>query len=55
MDKRIYKIGQLTIKIAANNEEWINCKGRGYKYLQRIDRARKQINKLIAQIKEENE
>lgn len=30
-------------------------KGRGYKYLQRIDRAHRQIKRLIAQIKSENE
>jgi len=52
MDKRIYKIGQLTIKIAGDTEAWMNCKA-GRKYLLRIDRAKKQIKKLIKEINSE--
>jgi uncharacterized protein Yka (UPF0111/DUF47 family) len=54
MDKRIYKIGQLTLKIAENSELWRNSKERGYKYLQQINRAEKKIDRLVAEIRTGN-
>jgi predicted metallo-beta-lactamase superfamily hydrolase len=49
MNKNIYKIGQLVIKKKREKINWLNSgRDRGRKYLQRMDRAQKQINKLVA-------